>query len=303
MVEDTSPNKLPKAENPIKLNEELLASTLPTLEKLEINRGCGKRPCQICSNCSPSYKGSMPFNTITTLFDFIAIHADQQKKDLYFWHMGDPIYYQDGEKSLADVYLEAKKKNIRIADEIDTHGFLAEETQAKQATEKIIDFCQQYPQEFSNLKLNLSIDRHGWLDENNQPIPEEKHQQALVEIFKLFKQKAFDKFQIFAHFDSQYSQQTMVSYCRDLFDKAGYSTLETANILNNRDQFSYTEIKPQGRMKGIMEASNIAPEPFEPFEPYSFSVIDYEGDVLYHGYNSETQSHTITHLGSIYTLV
>lgn len=127
--------------------------------EIEINVGCGKRPCRMCCYSAPQYKTSLPSKTIKDIHSIkrdIAPHVS-------FWHYraGDPFYWRDENtnENYAHIAQDAYEKGLSLA--IQTHGWLPDEELPQQAAHQLVEW------EISRKKKNLvgfSIDPYGFID-------------------------------------------------------------------------------------------------------------------------------------------
>jgi hypothetical protein len=73
-------------------NTELLKSFVyPNLSGINIVKGCGTRPCRMCSENSSVYQSSMDLEVVERIFS-----TYEGNGLLSLFGEGDPVYYRDG---------------------------------------------------------------------------------------------------------------------------------------------------------------------------------------------------------------
>ena len=127
----------------------------PKLSVINPVRGCGPRPCYICSEISPVYQTSLPLDVLNTLFSTYS--GDKQ---LMLFGQGDPIYFNDKDYSITDVFAAAHEAKVRIYAR--THGCLREETKTIAAVKNLVAYLIGNNLPKNQARLDLSIDEYGW---------------------------------------------------------------------------------------------------------------------------------------------
>ncbi len=145
----------------------------PNLRGINIAQGCGTRLCKICSEDSTYYKSSMNFEVLKSI-----LNTYTGNSTLMLFGNGDPIYYQDGGNTIANVFAAAQEAKVRV--NARTHGCLRSETRTIAAVRTLVEFLTVNNISNKQASLDFSVDEYGWFG-----VSPEEHLASVAEFYRL----------------------------------------------------------------------------------------------------------------------
>ena len=153
--------------------ETLRHYVYPTLSGINIVRGCGSRPCMICSENSPIYQNSMDFGALQKIFSTYDGGAQ-----LMLFGQGDPIRYQHGDRKIKDVVALAHDSDVSI--NLRSHGCLPNERETTANVEELVEYVIQNKLDRAQVRFDFSVDGYGW-----PGISQDEHVAAIASFYKI----------------------------------------------------------------------------------------------------------------------
>ncbi len=230
---------------------------------LEINRGCGTRPCHICCWSAPkSNREVIPFSAIQELHRLRP--RESYYRSLSYYYQSDSLYYLDTDYDFGDVAKDALGLGMPLR--VITHGWIKGEETPEKAVIKINELAKEPG---NKIDFTFSLDNYGWI--GTSP---EIHRESIAHALQMLPD-LYETMRLSVYYNPNDAIGTgSIKLTQELVDAV------VPEVLKNRVQFT--------RIQAVGRAKNINPIPPEISE---ISMINYlscpgclirsNGDIIY----------------------